>query len=236
MTKIAKLFSLLALILCAAIANAAEIVINSISGDDVTLAGEPTVAGAVVKPGQTVKTGENSKCTIELPDGSIISLDENSEITFASYTDQNGVTRAVIQVASGNISATMDLARGSSLTIQTATTEVTGRSGTVSVSVADGTTTVVATEGSVSVTNTADGSVAVIGAGQAVTSSSGSTGISSRAASPAEVAAANELAGTSPAASTTSATQSGDAVTTGTVNIDGVDIGTHIWANSPVLD
>ncbi|MCD8284243.1 MAG: FecR family protein [Opitutae bacterium] len=231
------MFSLLALILCAAIANAAEIVINSVSGDDVELDGQLTVAGAVVKPGQTVKTGENSKCTIELPDGSIISLDENSEVTFVSFTDQNGVTRTVLKVASGNVSASMDLARGSSLTIQTATTEVTGRSGTVCVSVADGTTTVVATEGSVSVTNTADGSVAVIGAGQAVTSSADSTGISSRAASPAEVAAANELAGT-PSTTTTSVsgTQSGDAVPTGTVNIEGVDVNTHIWVNSPVLD
>ncbi len=226
MKKFAKILSFLATTLVAIVAYAGDITVNSIEGDDVTVAGAPTAPGAVIQPGQIVKTGEKSKVVVKLPDGSTITVDENSEIQFTGLeeTEDGKIKRVSLKVTAGAVSVAMSLPRGSSVTIQTPQGTVSGRSGTVYVSTAGGATTVTATGGSVKVTNSADNSTATVGSGQSSTIGS-DTGTTVHVATAAEIAAANALAGV---AAEPTPEPNATSPLTGDVHIEGLDIDTQI--------
>jgi FecR-like protein len=44
--------------------------------------------GATIKQGDVIRTGENSRAVIELDDGSAVRLDENTEVSFSSLSDE----------------------------------------------------------------------------------------------------------------------------------------------------
>ncbi len=167
--KFAKLLSIIAIALASIpylFAGDASIV--SIDGENVTVDGAEASAEVGKTVEKTVKVGEGTKCKVKLPDGSICVLGPNSEITISEFVENEDGTTKLLVEAVGNVVVVADLDAGSSVTIRTADSETTGRTGTSggTTDESGGNTTVVVAAGAVVATGTESGETTVVNGGQ----------------------------------------------------------------------
>ena len=64
----------------------------------------PLRVGSKVYQSDKVKTGQESELVLGLPDGSIITIEEQSEIALAELFEENGAYKTNIDIKSGRVS------------------------------------------------------------------------------------------------------------------------------------
>lgn len=125
----------------------------------------PAKAGDTVPAGATIKVSDGKSAQISLPDGTKVTLNPGAELVVSSSTSQDGVSKTSVKLASGTAVFSVNLPKGSSLTINTPAGSVSGNKGVISVTATSNLATLTSADGRWRIQNE-NGAVATLGKNQ----------------------------------------------------------------------
>lgn len=182
----------------------------------------PVKAGDVVPAGATIKVSEGKSAQISLPDGTTVTLNAGAELVVSSSTTQDGVSKTTVKLNSGTAVFSVNLPKGSSLTINTSAGSVTGNKGVVSVTATSNLATLTSVDGRWRIQNNS-GAVATLGKKQSAMIKQNDRKISPRPATRGELQRATQDSDDS-ANSTLGSEASAEMDTFEPVEIEGVNL------------
>lgn len=151
----------------------------------------PAKAGDTIPAGATIKVSEGKSAQVTLPDGTKVTLNAGAELVVSSSTSQDGISKTTVKLNSGTAVFSVNLPKGSSLTINTSAGSITGNKGVVSVTATSNLATLTSADGRWRIQND-NGAVATLGKNQSAMIKQSDRKISPRPATRGELQRTNQ--------------------------------------------